>query len=816
MSYPRFFAQLGERLIDNGYPIIPILPGDKRPRQNEWQQAQIRKEDVIAMGANGSAYDGVGIQTAYAPAVDLDIYDGPAALVMSDWIDAHIGMGLLREGQAPKRLLMFRTDTPFQKTFSASYLVPGTSKPSKVEILGAGQQFVAFGIHPDTKMAYTWPDESVLERAYWSLPLLTHEAAKTICSAFEQYAAAQGWTRAQEGNWSGARASTYSADPLDRKLPRSDVTDEQVRDALALLDADQYSDYSEWVRVGQMLHHQYQGSPDGLQIFDEWSQTLDKYEGFDAVEAKWASFNEQRNAGVVTIGSLLHEAKQIRERAASEEEQMRKGQEAFLFRELEIEVSQFTGDWFDFKSADVLTNIKRFIGNVADQSDAERFLSRMGKTVADRKLEGAPAKSGIERELKPAYRKAGAAPHAVSVTGAGGSGPVPYETNRDGAILPSQTNVAMAMRSGGYAHFGFDRFEAQIKVCMAGSTDWRPLNDNDYPRALIWLESQGFTNVAKERIRDAIALVADERSFDSAILWGNSLQWDGVARLPNFASTYLHLPDSAYHVAVWYYAWTAMAARLFEPGCKVDMVPVLVSEEGFNKSSFVEALAPIAQSFGLLDLARKDDDLSRSMRGKLVMEWAEMKGLKGRDEEAVKQFVTQAFQEWTPKWQEHTFTFYRRCFFIGTANNPDLLPAHGKNRRWLPMTLMHAVDLDAVRRDRDQLWAEAILVYRQHGIAWKAAHDLAGNERDSYREDDPLSEFISDWLGSANFDGGADGSAKRGDSSFRMSELKKALDANGVRDATPQRIGQRLRALGYDRKNLRNGYAVDKVWVKSV
>lgn len=812
MSYPRFFAQHGERLIDNGYPIIPILPGLKRPRYDGWQtQPLLTKDQARAMGLNGSSYDGVGVQTAYAPAIDIDIYDEATANIISDWVDQHIGLGLERQGQFPKRLLLFRTDTPFTKTFSALYNIPGTSEPSKVEILGAGQQFVAFGVHPDTQKPYIWSDESILERNYWSLPVLTHDMAKSVCRAFEAYADAQGWPKVKRGNWEGAHQQTYSDDPLDRKTPRADVSEEQIRDALSLLDPTEYSEYGAWVRVGQMLHHQFEGSADGLEIYDEWSQTLDKYEGFEAVEAKWNSFNEIRNAGVVTIGSLLHEVKQIKEREAAKEEEVRKGMEAFMFREIELEVASFNGDWFDFKSSETATAIKRFVGNVTDQADAERYLSKIGKTLADRKLDGTPAKASIERELKPSYRKAGAAPSSVPVA-VDGAHPVQFDTNRDGAILPTQGNVNLAMRSGSYARFGLDRFQAQILVCTAGSNDWRLLDDNDYPRALVSLEQQGFTGVSKEKIKDAIAVVAEERAFDSAMAWGNSIKWDGVARLPTFSSTYLRLPDTPYHVAVWYYAWTAMAARLFEPGVKADMVPVLVSDEGFNKSMFVECLAPIAESFGLLDLSKKDDDISRSMRGKLVMEWAEMKGLKGRDEESIKQFVTQKFQEWTPKYKEMGTRFYRRCFFIGTANNPDLLPAQGKNRRWLPMTLTHEIDVEAILRDREQLWAEAILVYRDHGIAWKTAHALAGEEREAYREDDPLSELIRDWLNSANYDGGADGTAKRGDGVFRISDLIGALEKAGHKQITAQKVGARLRALGFANRLIRSGHTFERFW----
>lgn len=87
-------------------------------------------------------------------------------------------------------------------------------------------------------------------------------------------------------------------------------------------------------------------------------------------------------------------------------------------------------------------------------------------------------------------------------------------------------------------------------------------------------------------------LVADENPFDSAIEWLNGVDWDGVPRVKTFFETYFDVEPSEYTSAVSLYAWTALAGRVLSPGCKADMVPVLVGEQGCGKSTGIAALCP--------------------------------------------------------------------------------------------------------------------------------------------------------------------------------------------------------------------------------
>ena len=75
-------------------------------------------------------------------------------------VRARLGDTLIRIGLWPKRLLLYRTDRPFAKMAAGG-----------IEILGLGQQFVAFGRHPTTGEPYGWPyGETPLEVPFDQLP----------------------------------------------------------------------------------------------------------------------------------------------------------------------------------------------------------------------------------------------------------------------------------------------------------------------------------------------------------------------------------------------------------------------------------------------------------------------------------------------------------------------------------------------------------------------------------------------------------------------------------------------------------------------
>ncbi len=171
------FAELALKLLDQGYEPLPILPGQKRPAISGWTSVLINEAQVEAW-CRDFGHCGVGLRTGHLVGVDIDILDADLAHQAAEIVNARLGPALLRVGRWPKRLLLYRTDTPFAKF-----------RVGKIEVLALGQQFVAFGIHPDTGRPYDWPmDESPLDVSFDALPLVDEAMVEALLAELQPLA----------------------------------------------------------------------------------------------------------------------------------------------------------------------------------------------------------------------------------------------------------------------------------------------------------------------------------------------------------------------------------------------------------------------------------------------------------------------------------------------------------------------------------------------------------------------------------------------------------------------------------------------------
>ena len=260
-------------LVAGGYTPIPIIPGTKRPNLDEWPTYQFKEGDAAKYADHG-----IGIVTRHTPAIDIDVYDADAAAEIEKMM-----LGILegevppeRIGLAPKRLFLFRTDKPFRKKLTAKHVLPGCdpkTKLSRVEILGDGQQFVAYGVHPETKQPYVWNGSgNPFSVSAADLPLLTEPMADEIIVRSEII------------------------------LKRHSKLGE-LRSALKVLPAD---DYAAWIRYGMACHATGYGA-EAFTIWDEWSRTSGKYKISETAE-KWKTFSSD-GPRTVTAKSIYAVAK---------------------------------------------------------------------------------------------------------------------------------------------------------------------------------------------------------------------------------------------------------------------------------------------------------------------------------------------------------------------------------------------------------------------------------------------------------------------------------------------------------------------------
>ncbi len=399
-------------------------------------------------------------------------------------------------------------------------------------------------------------------------------------------------------------------------------------------------------------------------------------------------------------------------------------------------------------------------------------------------------------------------------------GPLPTLTKtvvkRKSKVEPTMDNAIKAVGHPGVCGFqlAYDAFRDETMVAPADGGRWSPLRDSTYAHLRVNLERHGFMAVGKELVRDAALAVAERNEIDSAVQWVQGLRWDGVERVEMFMSTHLGVEDSPYTRAVARYMWTAMAGRALVPGVKADMVPVLLGGQGIKKTTLVESLSPLPETFVEIDLSSRDADLARSLRGKLVGEIAELRGLTTRDSESIKAWITRRHEEWVPKWRETTTRFWRRLLLVGTGNKHEFLDDETGERRWLPVDMAGMVDTDAVVRDRDQLWAEGAEMFMGGGVDWQDAQALAVEVHKNHKVHDEWEGSIARWLLRDTMDQVGDWVRAHG--TWSMAEIAAGalgIDTKNLGKREEMRIGKVLRGLGMDRRVVREGRATPKKWV---
>jgi hypothetical protein len=308
-------ASHGVPLSDAGYEVIHVGHAKKGPSYDGWQKIKTTPQIVRQWAANGKANCNVGVRTKFTPAVDIDITDEEFSDELNAWCQKNLGPAPTRVGRAPKQLLVYATEKPFTKRV-LSFLRPGedpkTKKDTqKIEILGEGQQFIAYGIHEDTKKPYVWTSEQQLtDLQTWELSLITPSDIERLFNHAESMAKARGWKVTKR---SGHQIEPEKSDDIANYQFGTDFSDEQLRGFLQVLDPDNGYDY--WLQVGQALHHHYEGDPQGVELWDEWSQRSINYDA-NELQVKWKSFHDDRSGKVITAKTLAHWAQEENKKLA--------------------------------------------------------------------------------------------------------------------------------------------------------------------------------------------------------------------------------------------------------------------------------------------------------------------------------------------------------------------------------------------------------------------------------------------------------------------------------------------------------------------
>lgn len=289
----------------------------------------------------------------------------------------------------------------------------------------------------------------------------------------------------------------------------------------------------------------------------------------------------------------------------------------------------------------------------------------------------------------------------------------------------------------------------------AGSKDWTdtPWSDRDDYLVAEWLQHQSIM-VPASIAGQAVETVARDRLFHPVREYLDGLVWDGLPRLDTWLVTYLGAADTLYIRAIGARWLISAVARIYVPGCQADCALILEGPQGIRKSSALAGLARPWFSDRLSDLGSKD--AAMETRGVWIIELAELDTMSRAEVGTIKAFMSRRQDRFRPPYGKRLVDLPRQCVFAGSINPEGgyLKDATGGRRFW--PVVCGTIDLDALERDRDQLWAEACDRFRRDEPWWleTRALDALASEQQAERYqgdawDDPIRVYLDheiEWL----------------------------------------------------------------------
>lgn len=318
-----------------------------------------------------------------------------------------------------------------------------------------------------------------------------------------------------------------------------------------------------------------------------------------------------------------------------------------------------------------------------------------------------------------------------------------------GRRLNNLANAAHWLRSneafGGLLCFDEMNMEAVIRQT---SGKIMPLMDHQITALTETLQRDGIKEISSAKVAESANLVAHENSFHPLRDWLRGLVWDGRKRLSTWLPDYLGTADTEYTQAIGRMFLISMVARVMQPGAKVDHMMILQGEQGVGKSTVARILAGTEYFSDDLPAMNAGKDLLQHLRGKWLIEVAELDKMRLADVNATKAFLTKSEDRFRAPYARVEETHPRQCVFFGTTNEDQYLRDATGARRFWPV-MVGDIDLKGVKKSRDQFFAEAISAFNAGENWWpdrKFEQEVIKPRQDSKYIADIWTDSVSDWI----------------------------------------------------------------------
>jgi hypothetical protein len=675
-----------------GYRSVAVYTGGKRPKGNDWtDRARGDPPDAVTRPPDPDALN-TGILCDGLRAVDMDIEDEALAAEVANLALDILGPWAAERyrDNSSRRLLLYRAaeGEPHKRI--------ANGPRGKVEVLGKGQQFVAYGLHP-SGAEIRWRNNDLENTPRDQLRPVTENNIESFVALVTTLLG-------------GTTTHGANGEARDKQAPILEVIEVLAR----IPNDDGAPDWDRWNKVGMATFGATGGSKEGLNAFLGWSR---QHPSFDEAHARerWANYRNSPPDNI-GMGTLVYMAR-VAEGSA----------------------------WTALLRRDRDDNIK-----------------------------------GSESNMHLALIHAPELARAIA-----------YDRREDALV---------ALRPGPWGEAG-------------------PWTDGMTAQLIIWLQRQRPPIPAKlATVEGALAALARERQVDPLDDYLRGLVWDGEERLPTMLAKYFGAEDTKANRLKGRKFMISAAARALEPGVQADHTLALIGPQGAGKSQSVRILGGKYTIEGLPNL--HDRDAQQLATSAWFIELSERSGFGRSATEEQKAFLTRRHDSFIPKYGRHKRTRPRwSCFIITMNPGNDLATDPSGGRRFWPVEVGR-VDLAALARDRDQLFAEAVVRYECQEAWWPVTpeeEELLAGEQEEHGTEEAWDPLIEEWLAGQTQIAAA-AARLTSDEYTRRWALKLPLESEpvvttnkiatgaldiavgNITDAVTRRIGWALRRLGWKRE----------------
>lgn len=251
-----------------------------------------------------------------------------------------------------------------------------------------------------------------------------------------------------------------------------------------------------------------------------------------------------------------------------------------------------------------------------------------------------------------------------------------------------------------------------------------------------WISREYELDFPATKVDRAIDAVGMQMQIHPVADYLCSLTWDGVPRIETWLTTYAGVEDTPLHRAYGRRWLMQCVMRALVPGCQADSALIFQSEaQGLKKSTLLRLLGREWFSESPINIG---DEQSQGMalRGVWIAELAEMASVRKKDQEAVKQFLTIKEDRYRAPYGRRVLKHPRTCVFCGTTNPAQILVDPTGSRRFWVVAVQGVEDgklaMNAMVRDRDQLWAECMARVQAWVGPGEDPRDLKGLSPESF------------------------------------------------------------------------------------